>query len=111
MCLEIGMKEAEVMSRGAIFSLGGTPAPIIETLKRRPVECALFVVSDKSEPQVEQAVLPVIGYQLQWECVRMDDPDDLNACYQQIRHALSGWNAAGCRPNKSISISPGAQSR
>jgi len=79
------------MPRAAIFSLGGTPAPIIEALKRRPVECALFVVSEKSEPQVEQAVLPAIGYPLQWECVRLDDPDDLNACYQQIRLALSGW--------------------
>jgi CRISPR-associated protein (TIGR02710 family) len=79
------------MPRGAIFSLGGTPAPIIEALKRRPVECALFVVSEKSEPQVEQALLPAIGYPLQWECVRLDDPDDLNACYQQIRFALSGW--------------------
>jgi CRISPR-associated protein (TIGR02710 family) len=79
------------MPRGAIFSLGGTPAPIVEALKRRPVECALFVVSEKSEPQVEQAVLPAIGYPLQWECVRLDDPDDLNACYQQIRLALSSW--------------------
>ena len=79
------------MSRGAIFSLGGTPAPIIEALKRRPVECALFVVSEKSEPQVEQVVLPAIGYAVQWECIRMDDPDDLNTCYQQIRPVLSAW--------------------
>lgn len=79
------------MRRGAILSLGGTPTPIIEALKRRPVECALFVVSDKSEPQVEQSVLPAIGYSLQWECVRMDDPDDLNACYEQIRLALRSW--------------------
>ncbi len=79
------------MARGAIFSLGGTPAPVIEALKRRPVECALFVVSSKSEPQVEHTVLPALGYTLQWECVRLDDPDDLNTCYQQIRPALSAW--------------------
>ncbi len=36
-------------------------------------------------------MLPAIGYQLQWECVRMDDPDDLNACYQQIRVGLNAW--------------------
>ncbi|MCC6367834.1 MAG: TIGR02710 family CRISPR-associated protein [Bryobacterales bacterium] len=79
------------MPRGAIFSLGGTPTPVIEALKRGPVECALFVVSEKSEPLVEQSILPAIGYLLQWECVRMRDPDDLNTCYQEIRRAISDW--------------------
>ena len=46
------------MLRGALFSVGGTPAPIIEALKRDPVECALFVVSDKSEQQVCDSILP-----------------------------------------------------
>jgi CRISPR-associated protein (TIGR02710 family) len=79
------------MPRGAIFSLGGTPAPVIEALKRQPVQCALFAVSEKSEPQVEQVVLPAIGYALQWECVRLDDVDDLNACYRQLRLAINAW--------------------
>lgn len=79
------------MARGALFSVGGTPAPIIEALKHNPVECALFVVSDKSEPQVSESILPAIGYSLQWECVRLKDADDLNTCYQQIRSALRDW--------------------
>src|SRR5581483_1073265 len=79
------------MLRGALFSVGGTPAPIIEALKRNPVECALFVVSDKSEQQISESILPVIGYSLQWECVRLKDADDLNTCYQQIRNALRDW--------------------
>ena len=85
------LERKPIMPRGAIFSLGGTPAPVIDALKRQPVQCALFVVSEKSEPQVEQVVLPSIGYELQWECVRLDDVDDLNRCYQQIRPAISGW--------------------
>jgi CRISPR-associated protein (TIGR02710 family) len=79
------------MARGALFSVGGTPAPIIEALKHSPVECALFVVSERSEEQVSGAILPAIGYPLQWECVRVDSPDDLNTCYQQIRSALRDW--------------------
>ncbi len=79
------------MARGALFSVGGTPAPIIEALKRNPVECALFVVSDKSEQQVSESILPATGYSLQWECVRLKDAVDLNACYQQIRSALRDW--------------------
>lgn len=79
------------MARGALFSVGGTPAPIIEALKRNPVECALFVVSDKSEQQVSESILPAIGYSLQWECIRLKDADDLNTCYQQIRVALRDW--------------------
>lgn len=79
------------MARGALFSVGGTPAPIIEALKRNPVECVLFVVSDKSEQQVSGSILPAIGYSLQWECVRLKDADDLNTCYQQIRSALRDW--------------------
>lgn len=79
------------MTRGAIFSVGGTTAPIIEALKRNPVECALFVVSEKSEKQVSESILPATGYSLQWECVRLKDADDLNTCYQQIRSALRDW--------------------
>lgn len=79
------------MTLGALFSVGGTTAPIIEALKRNPVECALFVVSEKSEKQVSESILPAIGYSLQWECVRLKDADDLNTCYQQIRSALRDW--------------------
>jgi CRISPR-associated protein (TIGR02710 family) len=79
------------MLRGALFSVGGTPAPIIEALKNNPVDCALFVVSARSEEQVSTAILPSIGYSPQWECVLLSDPDDLNACYQQIRAALRNW--------------------
>lgn len=77
--------------RGALFSVGGTPAPIIETLRGSPVDCALFIVSERSEEQVSTTILPAIGYSLQWECERLSDPDDLNLCYQQIRTALRGW--------------------
>ncbi len=79
------------MPRGALFSVGGTPAPIIEALKGSPVECALFIVSERSEDQVSATILPAISYALQWECVRLSDPDDLNTCYQQIRAALKAW--------------------
>lgn len=79
------------MSRGALFSVGGTPAPIIETLRGSPVDCALFIVSERSEEQISTTILPAIGYSLQWECERLSDPDDLNLCYQQIRTALRGW--------------------
>ena len=79
------------MPRGALFSVGGTPAPVIEALKGSPVDSALFIVSERSEEQVSATIVPAIGYSLQWECVRVSDPDDLNACYQQIRNALRGW--------------------
>jgi CRISPR-associated protein (TIGR02710 family) len=79
------------MPRGALFSVGGTPAPIIEALKNSPVDSALFVVSERSEEQVSAAILPSIGYSPQWEFVRVSDPDDLNSCYQQIRTALNDW--------------------
>jgi CRISPR-associated protein (TIGR02710 family) len=60
-------------------------------MKRNAVECALFVVSDKSEQQVSESILPAIGYSPQWECVRLKDADDLNTCYQQIRSGLRDW--------------------
>jgi hypothetical protein len=67
--------------------VGGSPEPIIKALKYRQVECVLFVVSEKSESQVEQFILPAVAYSPQWECVRMDNPDDLNACYELVRMA------------------------
>jgi CRISPR-associated protein (TIGR02710 family) len=80
-----------MMPRGALFTVGGTPAPIIEALKGSRVDCVLFIVSERSEDQVSATILPAIGYGLQWECVRLTDPDDLNTCYQQIRAALKPW--------------------
>lgn len=80
-----------MMQRGALFSVGGTAAPIIEALKSSPIDCALFIVSERSEEQVSATILPAIGYALQWECVHISDPDDLNTCYQEIRAALRSW--------------------
>lgn len=77
--------------RGAILSVGGSTAPLIQALTRRPVESALFIVSERSESQVAAEVLPKLGYALQWECLLLNEPDDLNSCYRQIRAEVPAW--------------------
>lgn len=84
--------------RGALISVGGSPEPIIHALRNNRVDYVLFIVSERSERQLTEQILPAIGYAPQWESLRLKDPDDLNSCYQQIRTALRDWiNRRGLR--------------
>ena len=77
--------------KGAILTVGGSPAPIIKALTWYPAEHVLFIVSEQSREQIESMIVPALGYRPQYEIALMSNPEDLSACYQECRRQLAAW--------------------
>lgn len=74
-----------------IASVGGSPEPIIASIKHWRPDRVLFVVSPESAPEVEQRILPGLareGIPLghgQFDLHRVSDGQDLQSCVQDLR--------------------------
>lgn len=84
--------------KGLIASVGGTPAPIIETMQRQKPDFVLFVASEGSKPEVEARILTEetlreLGYTPQYETMTLSDHQSVGDCYREIRGAASEWVA------------------
>lgn len=77
--------------RGAIFTVGGSPEPILTALRWHKVQFVLFVVSERSEKEVEEKILPGLEYTPQYEKLRLSTPEDLGACYMDCRKGIYDW--------------------
>jgi CRISPR-associated protein (TIGR02710 family) len=90
-----------VTFRGAVVSVGGSAEPIIKNLSEARPGFVLFVVSAGSKPEVEQNILPRLGYTAQYNCAQVPDETDLAACYEAVRGVMPGWlKDRGLRPEE-----------
>ncbi len=77
--------------RGMVASVGGSPEPVRKALYEGRPSYALFVVSDASRSQVEDEILPGLGYGLQYGYLEISDHQDIGICYQEIRTDIERW--------------------
>ena len=77
--------------RGMVASVGGSPEPVRKALYEGRPSYALFVVSDASRSQVEDEILPGLGYGLQYGYLEISDHQDIGICYQEIRIDIERW--------------------
>ena len=77
--------------RGMIASVGGSPDPVRKALDDGRPPYALFVVSSASRSQVEDEILPGLGYVPQYGYSEISDHQDIGICYQKIRTDIERW--------------------
>ncbi len=74
-----------------IASVGGSPEPIIASIKHWRPDRVLFVVSPESAPEVEQRILPGLAHEGislghgQFDLHPVSDGQDLQRCVQDLR--------------------------
>ena len=74
-----------------IASVGGSPEPVRKALGEGRPPYALFVVSGASRSQVEDEILPGLGYVPQYGYLEISDHQDIGICYQEIRTDIERW--------------------
>ena len=77
--------------RGAVVTVGGAAAPIIQNLRQAQPAFVLFVVSERSKTLVTEEILPALDYVPQYNCVLTHDVGDLADCYEKVREKIPGW--------------------
>ena len=74
-----------------ICTVGGSPEPIVASLKHWQPSRVLFVPSRQTRPDVEAKILPLArqeGFDLgagAYDFVEVPDPQDLAACLRKLR--------------------------
>lgn len=76
---------------GMIASVGGSPEPVRKALGDGRPPYVLFVVSCASRSQVEDKILPSLGYVPQYGYSEVSDHQDIGICYQEIRTDIERW--------------------
>ncbi len=79
------------MLRGAIFTVGGSPEPVVQALTWHPVEYVLFVVSELSEGQIKDSILPRLSFVPQYEPLRLSSAERLETVYAECRRGIREW--------------------
>ncbi len=75
-----------------VLSVGGSPEPIKAALTEGKPDCVLFVVSEGSNSQVEDRILPAFRPNpFQWESLLLSDHEDMGSTYQEIRQGVADW--------------------
>lgn len=86
-----------------ICSVGGSPAPVIHSLREHRPHFVLFVCSASSVPAVEEQILAAVDIQPQIRLLVLSNEQDLLTCVMDIRSALAESLAAwGLAPDGSL---------
>lgn len=72
-----------------VCTVGGSPAPIIHSLRAHRPGHILFVCSDASAASVTEQILPALEDSPLWRVLPLADEQDLLACVTDIRTGLS----------------------
>ena len=81
-----------------ICSVGGSPAPVIHSLREHRPHFVLFVCSASSVPAVEEQILAAVDFQPRKRILVLSNEQDLLACVMDIRagvtETLGDWGLA-----------------
>ncbi len=76
------------MIKAMIITVGGTPDPIIKTIRETKPDLIVFIVSEvtdrKSMPEIKESIAEE---EVEYKKVVVDDPDDLDDCFNAARKA------------------------
>ncbi|MCZ2152357.1 MAG: TIGR02710 family CRISPR-associated protein [Bryobacterales bacterium] len=78
-------------AEGMIVSVGGSPDPIRVSLSKARPRVVLFVVSRGSQKQVEEKILPELGFHVVPNYCVVADENQLDRIYAELRRQIRDW--------------------
>lgn len=79
-----------------VCTVGGSPAPLICSIRAHQPKQVLFLCSHASAPSVTEQILPALDVPPAWRIHTLADEQDLLACVEDMRsglaEALNAWN-------------------
>ena len=79
-----------MIRRALVMSVGGSPEPILASIRSHDPGFVLFVVSQQSRYVVENTVLANL-HSLQYEYRQVSDHEDIGNSYKEIREGIRTW--------------------
>lgn len=97
--LESGTAEASGGCTAMIVTVGGSPEPVISTLREARPRCVLFVASEQSRAEVESKILPGLDFAISPNYCVLSDGNRIERIYGELRQQIRDWlRLNGLRP-------------
>lgn len=86
-----GTAEAGESCTAMIVTVGGSPEPVISTLREARPRCVLFVASEQSLAEVEGKILPALDFTIAPNYCVLSDGNRIERIYGELRQQIRDW--------------------